>query len=1620
MTNEHDIAIVGMACHFPKAPTLAQYWYNLANGVDGTRELPPRRFREHANFTLPPEHDACIPLRRGGFLDDEVLFNPVPYGIPPNLVKHGDPDQFFMLALVDEALRDAKIAADDPVRKRTDVIIGRGGYATGKLVELTVRAEMFDTVLELIDRRFPDVLRGRRSQIEDYLRSTLTPRAVDNVSTAVSNIVASRTANRLNLRGAAYAVDAACASSLLAIEQAVWRLRSGQCDLAVGAGLFLSMTPTFLYVFTRLGALSVSQVSRPLDRRADGLLVGEGGGAVILKRLNDACRDGDRIYAIIRGVGSSSDGQEVDVLAPSSKGQVLCLEKAYQDARVDPDTISLLELHGTATIVGDAVEIETVKTFFGRSDQPPTARAMGSVKSMIGHTMPAAGMAALIKTTLALANKIIPPSLNCEQPREELADAPFYVVTQTRPWVHNPALGPRRAGVNAFGFGGINAHVVLEEVAPETRRGSTVAIPRPIDPGVRRASELVVLSAASKEELIERVNRLRRYLALDWTKATLPDVAFTAIHEVEPSHPHKLAIISTDLAQLDKFLATAAERLAAAVQFDDLEEVYYGDHADRHQGRIAFVLPGMGFPGLIGNYPDHLLELCMHFPEVREEFDFFEDRDRHPEDTVPTSSIFSPPACLPEEFRAKLKKRLAPPKVDEYTAKDPPPGERYLAAMGVTLANWVGWVLLRRFHIPVDMITGQSQGEMAALCVAGVCDFHETAPHFWKVLNVDTRDLSGQRLAFAWTSAEKVQPLLDQAPGTYMSIYMAPEGIIFGGDREGLLKVGEELRKEQVLVTLLPYPPIHTPALSHLRDELLKHLDVDEFRLEKPKLDLYSSITAEKYPDDPVGIRETLMLNVDQPLRIWQTIRRMYEDGARIFVQVGGGHMASHLERLLPTGAHAITAALDVDTRDPLTQLNHLCATLFTAGVPLTLAPLYDCRRVTRLDFDVVEPPARPRTLEVPLRIDWCPLYSENVPPRRSAVATEGLPMAEALLPPETDSPPNASAEDADSVEAPMAVSEAQPFPREPSLPTAPATSTEELANWQRAFVELGMPVFGEVTHFVPERELTIRRSLSLSEDLFLHDHLFVFAPTKPSRDCLPVQPLTMSMEYTAEGAAILSPGKGLIGFENVRGLRWVGLREQEADEIRLEYRVLGDDDTGVRRVNCTIYFEGKASFTATALMAESYRQDLQLQIADSSQDGPWPFTRDQVYGERYMFHGPAFHCLAELHTFGNPGASAVLRAMPRDRLFASFPKPNILTDPCMFDGVGQVVGLWAYANNLFILPTSIEKVEFYGPTPPVGTLLPIRMEVVEINLDTKQMRFNVEIEDGQGYLWARVFNWVEFLWKWSVKYADCTRLPSRYLVCDELQAPGLSPMSTLVALQRQDLKDIDPDWAARIFLHSDEMTEYWPLSGHRQRRLRVMSRAAVKDAVRLWWARRYGTEFPHPADLRIIHDEQGAPWLAPVEEPSWPRISVAHTNELAIAAASDYPVGVDVAPVTQNVEEIMPYIATNGEQSLVQTLEAAQPGGAWSVKLWCAKEAVAKLLGTGLQGRPKQFVVIDADPQGCVLIQNMATQERFVVFTQSFRDHVIAYTTLPTAISPDSPCTQRWQLDPALGPRWD
>ncbi len=328
----------------------------------------------------------------------------------------------------------------------------------------------------------------------------LGPAGGESAIGLVPNFAASRVANRFDFRGPAYTVDAACASSLVAVDHAVRELASGRCDAVLAGAVHHCHVATLWSVFTQLKALSPSQAIRPFDRRADGTLMSEGTGIVLLKRLADAERAGDRVYAVIRGTGVASDGRASSLMSPLSDGQLLAVEQAWTEAGLDPtaaDAIGLLEAHGTATPTGDQVELETVARAFGARRSGTELVALGTVKSNIGHAMPAAGIAGLIKAALAVHHGVRPPTLHVEEPHPALAPTRFRPITELEPWDRTTPVAPRRAAVNAFGFGGINAHVVLEE-APGWRTSRSRPTVRVTSTPAER---VLLLSAPTPDEL---------------------------------------------------------------------------------------------------------------------------------------------------------------------------------------------------------------------------------------------------------------------------------------------------------------------------------------------------------------------------------------------------------------------------------------------------------------------------------------------------------------------------------------------------------------------------------------------------------------------------------------------------------------------------------------------------------------------------------------------------------------------------------------------------------------------------------------------------------------------------------------------------------------------------------------------------------------------------------------------------------------------------------------------------------------------------------------------------------------------------------------------------------------
>ena len=486
MRNHRAIAIVGMGAVLPDAFDVPTFWENIVNKRYSITDVPEDRWNI-ANY-YDPDHSAVDKTYtkigafiRGYQLDAMKLGLP----IPPKVLAMMDFTQQWAIAASSQALVDYGYPKRTLDPERVAVIFGNANAGEGHYKStLRIHAPEYLDVLKSIPNfqlLSPEIQASLLDGLVSGIRSRIPNITEDTMPGELSNIIAGRVANVYNFSGPNFVTDAACASSLAALQAAVEGLESEKFDAALTGGIDRSMGPESYVKFCKIGALSVDG-SRPYADGANGFVMGEGAVVFLLKRLEDAERDGDKVYAVIRGIGGSSDGKGKGITAPNPLGQTRAIERAWKDAGVSPATVGLIEGHGTSTKVGDVTEVGSLNTVFAPYGLKPATVVLGSVKSNFGHLKSAAGAAGMLKTSLALFHHTLPASANFERPNPNIdfASLPFFVNTQTQPWEVNPG-EVRRAGVSAFGFGGTNFHVVVEEYLPGilTDNKEIFAIPQP-------------------------------------------------------------------------------------------------------------------------------------------------------------------------------------------------------------------------------------------------------------------------------------------------------------------------------------------------------------------------------------------------------------------------------------------------------------------------------------------------------------------------------------------------------------------------------------------------------------------------------------------------------------------------------------------------------------------------------------------------------------------------------------------------------------------------------------------------------------------------------------------------------------------------------------------------------------------------------------------------------------------------------------------------------------------------------------------------------------------------------------------------------------------------------------
>jgi acyl transferase domain-containing protein len=683
-----DIAIIGMSARFAGAPDIEKYWHNILDGVDCIAEAPDRWASPY--FEPASTANDRIYTRKGGFIGETVEFDPSEYGIMPSTVASADVDHFLALVHARDALADAGYSRRSFDRKRTGVILGRGTYINRGYNTLLQHGQTIDQILDLVRALNPLVNPLSLKKLREKLKLTLPPFSGEVVANLVPNVITGRIANRLDLMGPNYIVDAACASSLIAIGQAIDELRSERCDMMLTGALHTTTPPQLYMMFCQLSGMSRTEL-RPFDRAADGTLLGEGIGILVLKRLPDAERDGDRIYALVKTIGTSSDGRALGLLAPRTEGQVAALERAYTGSGVAPSTVELIEAHGTGMPLGDKTEIESLAALFGARQEAAPRIAVGSVKSMIGHCIPAAGVAGIIKATLALHDKILPPTL-CEtvNPELDIEATALYINNRTRPWVHSSD-SARRAGVDAFGFGGVNAHAILEEYRPAAG-GRHLHSKWP--------SELLLFAAVDHDELVAELYRVRDIMASP-TPPALADLAYSLSRRVVGAH--RVAIVCSNPAALAAQLTRIVDAVTSGKQRrrPNRAEFYVGQASSEHEtDRVAFLFPGEG-----AQYPDMLADLCVHLPLIREWFDLLDQALSGTLPVPPSRVIFPAPTGLSTSEQATLSTQLM---------------SLELGSAAVFAASLALHSLLSACGVRCDAMVGHSTGEGTALVASGI------------------------------------------------------------------------------------------------------------------------------------------------------------------------------------------------------------------------------------------------------------------------------------------------------------------------------------------------------------------------------------------------------------------------------------------------------------------------------------------------------------------------------------------------------------------------------------------------------------------------------------------------------------------------------------------------------------------------------------------------------------------------------------------------------------------------------------------------------------------------------------------------------------------------------------
>ncbi|MGA1872031.1 MAG: SDR family NAD(P)-dependent oxidoreductase [Thermoplasmatota archaeon] len=905
--HDRSIAVVGIGSVFPKGIGTDNFWKAVLDGVDASMEVPKDRWDWKYYYDPDRKKPDKTYTKIGAFITDlDMDFRE--FRLPPKLFEQIDRYQRYAMKACKEALIDSGLIDNSEVdRTRIGVIVSNSGGGENR--DWGALRVSFDNLYAWMDEveEWKNLPQDARVRIKNAVHGIMDEKIIqineDSMPGCLPNIASGRLANLFNLKGPNFITDAACASSLAAVHTARNALLLDQIDIAVSGGTDSVMTSQSFVEFCKIGALTPDG-SRPFAEGANGFLMGEGSGIIILKRLDDAVNDGDKIYGVVRGIGASSDGKAKGITAPNPEGQTLALKNAYADAGVDIDTISFIEAHGTSTAVGDVAELNSLDQFF--KDMPNGSIGLTSIKSQIGHLKSAAGAAGMIKSLLAIKNKILPPQINFERPNPyyDWGTSPFFVITEAKEWVRKKEDVPRRCGVSAFGFGGTNFHVILEEFDSEIYEawkaakgasegvrecdepGSPVQDPgeagREVDlEGVRsylkehqeEEAEYFLFSSDNPLDLLRQAeDSVKKASELFESGGRLRD-AFTM-----PSYEgrYRLGISARD----HEHLAKQVEMLKKVGMNEKgllalaAKGIFVGDRERMDHGKVCFMFPGQG-----SQYINMFRELRNKFKMVRETFD---EADSVMEDLIP-------------EPLSTYVFRDVEPKTPEYKEASETLRRTEFNQPSMLTVDTAMYKLLQRLGVKPDLAMGHSLGEYGALIASGVMDFGDALKAV-SARGREMRDLKVDdpgKMASVMAGLDVVEEVISEVDG-----YVIPANknclvqTVIAGQSEAVDQAIRKFEERGIEAVQLPVShAFHSGVVAPVKDILRDYLS--KLTINPPKIPLLSNVTGDYYPmeGDPKRIKEDILdllkEQVASSVEWISQVERAYADGCRTFIEVG-------------------------------------------------------------------------------------------------------------------------------------------------------------------------------------------------------------------------------------------------------------------------------------------------------------------------------------------------------------------------------------------------------------------------------------------------------------------------------------------------------------------------------------------------------------------------------------------------------------------------------------------------------------------------------------------------------------------------------------------------------------